>query len=76
MTGDGRYSYAWNGEGFLKPAGTTTYTYDGDGKRVMNSAGTYFWTDPSGEQVSDTPGSGLPRLLGYSGALQPQSRQA
>jgi hypothetical protein len=39
-------------------SGGTTYTYDGDGKRVMNSAGTYYWTTPSGEQLSDTPGSG------------------
>jgi RHS repeat-associated protein len=24
----------------------------------MNSAGTYYWTTPSGDQLSDTPGSG------------------
>jgi RHS repeat-associated protein len=58
MTADGVASYVWNGTGLLKSAGTTTYTYDGDGKRVMNSAGTYYWTTPSGEQLSDTPGAG------------------
>jgi RHS repeat-associated protein len=58
MTADGVASYVWNGTGLLKSVGTTTYTYDGDGKRVMNSAGTYYWTTPSGEQLSDTPGAG------------------
>jgi hypothetical protein len=51
-------SYVWNGAGLLKTVGSTTYTYDGDGKRVMNSAGTYYWTTPTGEQLSDTPGAG------------------
>ena len=58
MTGDGVTSYAWNGAGLLKTVGTTTYTYDGDGKLVMNSAGTYYWTMASGNQLSDTPGAG------------------
>ena len=58
MTADGLTSYVWNGAGLLKTVGTTTYTYDGDGKRVMNSAGTYYWTTPSGDQLSDTPGAG------------------
>jgi RHS repeat-associated protein len=58
LTPDGVTSYVWNGAGLLKSAGSTTYTYDGDGKRVMNSAGTYYWTTPSGNQLSDTPGSG------------------
>ena len=58
MTGDGVTSYAWNGAGLLKTVGATTYTYDGDGKRVMNSAGTYYWTMASGNQLSDTPGAG------------------
>ncbi|MBZ5671403.1 MAG: RHS repeat-associated core domain-containing protein, partial [Acidobacteriia bacterium] len=58
MTADGVTSYVWNGAGLLKTVGSTTYTYDGDGKRVMNSAGTYYWTTPSGDQLSDTPGAG------------------
>jgi RHS repeat-associated protein len=58
MTADGVTSYVWNGAGLLKTVGSTTYTYDGDGKRVMNSAGTYYWTTPAGDQLSDTPGSG------------------
>jgi len=37
---------------------SVNYTYDGDGKRVMNSAGTYYWTMASGNQLSDTPGAG------------------
>jgi RHS repeat-associated protein len=58
MTADGVTSYVWNGAGLLKTVGSTTYTYDGDGKRVMNSAGTYNWTTPAGDQLSDTPGAG------------------
>jgi hypothetical protein len=59
LAADGVTSYTWNGAGLLKTAGSTTYTYDGDGKRVMNSEGTYFWTSPSGDQLSDTPGAAV-----------------
>jgi hypothetical protein len=31
-------SYVWNGEGLLKSARRTTYTYDGDDKRVAKSS--------------------------------------
>jgi RHS repeat-associated protein len=58
MTGDGRYSYAWNGEGLLKSAGTTTYTYDGDGKRVMKSSGTLYWQGVGGSVLAETDTSG------------------
>jgi RHS repeat-associated protein len=58
MTGDGSYSYAWNGEGLLKSAGTTTYTYDGDKKRVEKSSGTYYWLSPSGSVLAETDSSG------------------
>jgi RHS repeat-associated protein len=58
MTGDGSYSYAWNGEGLLKSAGTTTYTYDGDNKRVEKSSGTYYWFSPSGSVLAETDTSG------------------
>ena len=57
LAADGVASYTWTGAGLLKSAGSTTYTYDGDGKRVKNSAGTTFWTAPSGDPLSDTPGS-------------------
>ncbi len=59
LTADGVTSYAWNGPGLLKTAGSTTTTYDGDGKRVKNSAGITFWTAPSGGQLSDTPGAAV-----------------
>jgi RHS repeat-associated protein len=58
MTGDGSYSYAWNGEGLLKSAGTATYTYDGDGKRVEKSSGTYYWFSPSGSVLAETDAGG------------------
>jgi RHS repeat-associated protein len=58
MTGDGSYSYAWNGEGLLKSAGTTTYTYDGDKKRVEKSSGTYYWLSPSGSVLAETDTGG------------------
>jgi RHS repeat-associated protein len=58
MTGDGAYSYAWNGEGLLKSAGTTTCTYDGDGKRVEKSSGTYYWFSPSGSVLAETDTGG------------------
>ena len=58
MTADTVNNYTWNYAGQLKTAGSTTYKYDGDGKRVMNSGGTYFWPDFGGDHLSDTPGSG------------------
>jgi RHS repeat-associated protein len=58
MTGDGGYSYAWNGEGLLKSAGSTTYTYDGDDKRVEKSSGTYYWFSPSGSVLAETDTGG------------------
>jgi RHS repeat-associated protein len=58
MTGDGSYSYAWNGEGLLKSAGTTTYTYDGGDKRVEKSTGRYYWYNPSGLVLAETDTSG------------------
>jgi RHS repeat-associated protein len=58
MTGDGAYTYAWNGAGVLKSAGSTTYTYDGDDKRVEKSSGTYYWFSPSGSVLAETDTSG------------------
>jgi len=57
-TADGAYSYAWNGEGLQKSAGTTNYTYDGDSKRVEKSTGTYYWFSPDGLPLAETDSSG------------------
>jgi RHS repeat-associated protein len=57
-TADGTYSYAWNGEGLQKSAGTTNYTYDGDSKRVEKSSGTFYWFGPDGLALAETDSSG------------------
>ncbi len=43
LTGDGSYTYTWNGEQHLKSAANVTYTYDGDLRRVEKSSGTLYW---------------------------------
>jgi RHS repeat-associated protein len=58
MTADGVTSYVWNGAALLKTVGSTTYTYDGDAKRVKKSSGTYYWFSPSGSVLAETDTSG------------------
>ena len=69
MTSDGSFSYVWNGEGLLKSAGTTSYTYDGDDKRVEKSSGTYYWFSPDGTPLAetDTRGNTLNEYIYFSG---------
>jgi len=58
MTGDGSYSYVWNGAGLLKSAGGVTYTYDGNGERVEKSGGTLYWRGLDGNVLAETDTSG------------------
>jgi RHS repeat-associated protein len=68
-TSDGSFSYTWNGEGLLRSAGGTSCTYDGDGKRVIKSTGTYYWFSPDGAPLAetDTSGSTLNEYIYFSG---------
>ena len=58
MLTDGSNTYTWNGEMQLKSAASVNYTYDGDGKRVEKSSGTYYWRDTSGTVLAETNTSG------------------
>jgi RHS repeat-associated protein len=60
MTGDGLYSYAWNGAGLLKSAAGVTYTYDGNGNRVEKSSGVFYWRGVDGNVLAETDTSGNP----------------
>ena len=43
----------------MKSAGSYSYTYDGDGKRVEKSQnGTYYWFSPDGLPLAETDSSG------------------
>ena len=58
MLTDGTDTYTWNGEMRLNSAASLTYTYDGEGKRVEKSRGTYYWRDRSGTVLAETNTSG------------------
>ena len=58
MLNDLTNTYTWNGEMQLTSAAGVTYTYDGDGKRVEKSSGTYYWFSPSGTILAETDTSG------------------
>jgi RHS repeat-associated protein len=58
MTDDSVNAYTWNGEMRLNSAVSVTYTYDGDGKRVEKSSGTYYWRNPAGTVLAETSTSG------------------
>jgi RHS repeat-associated protein len=57
-TGDGSFTYTWDGESQLKTAGGVTYTYDGDGRRVSKSNGKFYWYGSGGEILAETSASG------------------
>jgi len=58
MTSDGTYGYAWDARHLLQSAAGVTYTYDGDGKRVMKSSGTLYWNMTDGTPLAETNASG------------------
>lgn len=57
-SGDGTFTYTWNGESQLKTAGGVTYSYDGDGRRVQKSNGKLYWYGSDGEILAETNASG------------------
>lgn len=60
MTHDASYNYTWNAEGKeTSVAGSYTYAYDGDGRRVENSFNDYYyWFSPDGLPLAETNTSG------------------
>jgi len=58
LTSDGTYTYAWDARPRLQSAAGVTYTYDGDGKRVMKSSGTLYWNRVHGAPLAETNASG------------------
>ena len=57
-TGDGTYTYTWNGESQLKSGGGVNYAYDGDGNRVSKSNGKLYWYGAGDDILAETDGSG------------------
>jgi hypothetical protein len=51
-------------------AASVNYTYDGDGKRVEKSSGTYYWRDTSGTVLAEanTSGTTLNEYIYFNGA--------
>ena len=69
-TSDGLNSYVWNGEGQMKSAAGITYTYDGDGNRVMKTGSKIYWYGLSSEPLaeSDTSGNFTDEYILFGGA--------
>jgi RHS repeat-associated protein len=57
-TADATGSYHWNAEGQLTNAGGSTYTYDGDGRRVEKSNGKLYWYGLDGNVLDETDATG------------------
>jgi hypothetical protein len=57
-TGDGTFTYAWNGESQLKSASGVNYTYDGDGRRVAKVGSKLYWYGSGDEILAETDASG------------------
>jgi RHS repeat-associated protein len=51
-------SYLYDAENHLKTAGGVTYTYDGNGKRVLKSNGKLYWYGISGDALDETDSAG------------------
>jgi RHS repeat-associated protein len=51
-------TYAYDAESRLTSTGGMTYTYDGDGKRVMKSSGTLYWSGAGSDTLAETDTSG------------------
>jgi RHS repeat-associated protein len=58
-------SYTYDAENHLLTAGGVTYTYDGDGKRVMKSNGTIFWYGAGSDPLVETDAAGNLRYEHY-----------
>ena len=58
MLTDGVNTYTWEAHARLQSAAGVTYTYDGDGKRVMKSNGTLYWFGDGSAPLAETDSSG------------------
>ncbi len=59
MTNDGMgHAFTYDAENRLATAGGVTYTYDGDGSRVMKSNGTIYWTGAGSDALAESNLSG------------------
>jgi len=47
-------AYLYDAENHLRSAGSVTYSYDGDGKRIMKSNGTIYWYGVGNEPLDET----------------------
>jgi RHS repeat-associated protein len=52
------HAFTYDAENRLATAGGVTYTYDGDGKRVMKSSGTIYWTGVGSDALGESNLSG------------------
>jgi RHS repeat-associated protein len=50
--------FAFDGENRIKTAGSVTYTYDADGRRIQKSTGTNYWYSAGGQVLAETDASG------------------
>ena len=50
--------FVFDGENRIKTAGSVTYTYDADGRRVQKSTGINYWYGPSGSVLAETDSAG------------------
>jgi RHS repeat-associated protein len=51
-------TFVFDGENRIKSAGSVTYTYDADGRRVQKSTGINYWYGPGGQVLAETDSSG------------------
>ncbi len=58
QTADAASAYQWYAAGNLEKAFGVTYSYDGDGNRVMKSNGKIYWRDPNGQVLDESDLSG------------------
>jgi RHS repeat-associated protein len=50
--------FVFDGENRIKTAGSVTYTYDADGRRIQKSTGTNYWYGPGGVAYAETDSAG------------------
>lgn len=57
-SGDGSYTYAWDGESQLKSAGGVSYLYDGDGRRAAKVGSKLYWYGARSDILAETNPAG------------------
>jgi hypothetical protein len=58
-------TYTYNAENRLTATAGVTYTYDGDGKRVMKSSGTLYWYGLNSGPLMETSLTGIAKYAYY-----------